>query len=67
VTALGIYELFTCTPEAQKIITADANLEKLREWRRSEGYGTLLQQGIHLAEEGKTSLKEVIRVADSNE
>jgi len=64
---IGIYELFTCTPEAQKIITADANLEKLREWRRSEGYGTLLQQGIHLAEEGKTSLEEVIRVADSNE
>lgn len=59
----GIYEIMTASKELRRLISNDASLEKLRECMQSQGGTTLLQEGIALAEDGHTSLEEVVRVA----
>jgi type IV pilus assembly protein PilB len=59
----GIYELMVCDLELREIICHDATLNRIREWQQSHGVRTLLQEGIRLAEDGQTSLDEVMRVA----
>ena len=59
----GIYEVLTVNREMREIISHDPDLERLRACHRQSGGGTLLEEGIRMAEEGKTSPEEVARVA----
>lgn len=60
---VGIYEVLTATKEMRGLISAQADLEKLRDCVRRDGGATLLDAGLRCAEEGRTSLDEVLRVA----
>ncbi len=60
---LGIYEVLPAIREIRDLIACQANLETLRDACARMGGTTLLQEGIRLAEAGKTSLEEVVRVA----
>lgn len=59
---IGIFEIFSCTAPARQIISSDPNLDTLRKWRRKHGYADLMKEGIRVAEQGNTSLEEIIRV-----
>ncbi len=59
----GIYEILPVTNDLRTIISHDGNVESIRRWHRANGGTSLLDEGIRLAEEGKTSLEEVARVA----
>jgi type IV pilus assembly protein PilB len=60
---VGIYEVLYCTPELRDLIVHDHGAARIRAWHREHGGRTLLEEGIRLAEKGKTSLDEVTRVA----
>ncbi|MBM4077225.1 MAG: type II/IV secretion system protein, partial [Planctomycetes bacterium] len=60
---LGIYEVLTATREVRQMIADQKGLEELRDYQKRSGGGNLLEAGIRRAEEGQTSLDEVIRVA----
>ena len=60
---LGIYEVLRCTPELRDIIVSTPDSQAIRNWHLSRGGSTLLAEGIRLAEKGRTSLDEVVRVA----
>ena len=60
---LGLYEILEATREVRKLIGDGADLETLRSHQMQAGKQTLLQEGIRLAESGRTSLEEVVRVA----
>jgi len=45
------------------MIADQKGLEELRDYQKRSGGGNLLEAGIRRAEEGQTSLDEVIRVA----
>jgi len=60
---LGIYELLTATRKLREAISAGADLETIQVLQHEQEETTLLAEGIHLAEAGKTSLEEIIRVA----
>ncbi|RLT10605.1 MAG: type II/IV secretion system protein [Planctomycetota bacterium] len=59
----GIYEILSVNSELRQIITNDSNVESIRQWHRANGGTSLLDEGLLKAEEGKTSLEEVARVA----
>lgn len=59
----GIYEILSVNSELRQIITNDRNVESIRQWHRANGGTSLLDEGLLKAEEGKTSLEEVARVA----
>lgn len=59
----GIYEVFTVDREVRELVTANASVDALREHHRKLGNGCLLDEGIRLAEAGRTSLDEVLEVA----
>jgi type IV pilus assembly protein PilB len=59
----GIYEVFTVDREVRELITTNASVDALREYHRTLGNGCLLDEGIRLAEAGRTSLDEVLEVA----
>jgi type IV pilus assembly protein PilB len=60
---LGIYEVLRCTPELRELIVKTSDAQSIRNWHLSQGGSTLLAEGIRLAEKGRTSLDEVVRVA----
>ena len=60
---VGIYEILEATREIRELIGFEGGLEALRERQRAAGGTTLLEEGIRLAEEGRTSLEEIARVA----
>lgn len=60
---IGIYEILEATRELRQTIGDGATLEALKSKIRESGGQLLLDEGIRLAEEGKTSLDEVMRVA----
>jgi type IV pilus assembly protein PilB len=60
---VGIYEFFKMTPEMRELISAQATLQTLQDRHRQAGGTTLLDEGLRRAEEGMTSLDEVIRIA----
>ena len=60
---LGIYEVLRCTPELRDIIVKSPEAQAIRNWHIGRGGSTLLDEGIRLAEKGRTSLDEVVRVA----
>jgi type IV pilus assembly protein PilB len=60
---VGIYELLKITPEMRDLICTSAPLEQIRECAKQIGCKTLAQEAISLAEQGTTSLEEILRVA----
>lgn len=62
----GIYEVLVASRAMREIISHQPDLERLRELHEKESGSTLLQEGIRAAEEGFTSLDEVMRIAFSD-
>lgn len=60
---VGIYEFFRVTPNMRDLISKGSSLQELQAGHLAQGGTTLLQAGVQRAEEGLTSLDEVIRVA----
>jgi len=60
---IGIYEVMQCTPELRDMISTSPRLEQIRECHKNQGGTFLLDEGIKRAEEGLTSIDEVINVA----
>ena len=50
----------------RELIGSDAPIERLRDHHRSLGGTMLMDEGIHLAETGRTSLDEVVEAAYSD-
>lgn len=59
----GIYEVFSVDREMRELISSDAPIERLRDRHRINGGSNLLDEGILLAEAGRTSLDEIIEAA----
>jgi type IV pilus assembly protein PilB len=59
----GIYEYLNMTPELRAMVSRSEDLDRIRALHREQGGTTLLEEGVKRAEEGVTSLEEVIRVA----
>ncbi len=59
----GIYEVLPATTDLRRLIAEEAGLENVRKWFRGQGYSTLLDCGIKLAEDERTSLEEVAQIA----
>jgi type IV pilus assembly protein PilB len=59
----GIYEVFALDRVAREMITRNCTADELRSLHRKQGRGLLLDEGIRLAEAGKTTIDEVIEVA----
>lgn len=60
---VGVYEVFAVEEDARKLISDGATTDVLRQWHRSHGGTTLLEEGLRQAERHNTSLDEVMRVA----
>lgn len=60
---IGIYEMMTGTPEIRDIIGHDPDANALRKAHRNAGGKNLLHYGMQLAEDGLTSIDEIMRVA----
>ena len=58
-----MYELLTASRNLRGAISAGADLETIQTLQHEQEETTLLAEGIRLAEAGKTSLEEIIRVA----
>jgi type II secretory ATPase GspE/PulE/Tfp pilus assembly ATPase PilB-like protein len=60
---LGIYELLTASRKLRAAISSGADLETIQALQHEQEETNLLAEGIQLAEAGKTSLEEIVRVA----
>lgn len=60
---IGIYEVLTADRELRRIIAEGGSVEAIRQCHLEQNGTLLMQEGIAMAERGKTSLEEVIRVA----
>ena len=61
----GIYELVTMSVEMQSGITQGADLTKLRELARKDGFRTMFEDGVEKSMLGLTTLEEVLRVTQN--
>ena len=59
---IGVFELFTITPNVEKIILGDTSSSKIMAAAREEGMITMKEDGILKALSGETSLEEIGRV-----
>ncbi len=59
----AIHEIQPITPEIRRLIASGTSAEALAEKTRQMGLKTLLQDGLERAEEGITTVDEVVRVA----
>ena len=61
---VGIYELLTVDAEIREIISEGGAVDQLLcQIAMNNGFSNLSQQAIRLAEEGVTSLEEILRIA----
>jgi type IV pilus assembly protein PilB len=60
---IGIYEIFTVDRTCREIIANNGTADELRKHHRSQGRSLLLDEGILMAESGRTTLDEVMEVA----
>ncbi|MBU0731820.1 GspE/PulE family protein [Patescibacteria group bacterium] len=61
---IGIYEVFTITPEIEAaILGGDVSEYKMRELTHAAGMLTMLQDGVIKASNGMTTIEEVFKVA----
>ena len=58
---IGVYELLRITPELKRVIVGWATQDELRRLAVGQGMRTLEQEAVALAEQGTTTLAEVIR------
>jgi type IV pilus assembly protein PilB len=63
---VGIYEVLSVSREIRSVIAQGGDLESIRDIHLRQGGSLLVEEGVRLAEEGKTSLDEVIRVASAD-
>jgi len=59
----GIYEVLPANADLRGQIARETSAETIRQWFQSQGYPTLLQGGLELAEREQSSLEEIARVA----
>ena len=59
----GIYEVLPATAELRQLISEEAKQEQVRDWFQKEGYSTLLECGLKLAEREVSSLEEIAQIA----
>ncbi|MCH8839338.1 MAG: type II/IV secretion system protein [Planctomycetes bacterium] len=59
----GIYEVLPVTADVRRMIADQAPLETVREWFTQQRFPSLLECGLHLAEQEVSSLEEVARIA----
>lgn len=60
---IGIYEMLVVNRELRDMITRNPPVDVIRDWARKQGDPTLLESGLRMAENGITSLDEIMRVA----
>jgi general secretion pathway protein E len=60
---MGIYEMMVMSPELRKVVTAETNLEALRELAYKEGMKPLRIGGAMKIAAGLTTIDEVMKVA----
>lgn len=59
---IGVYEMLPITPEIQQQLLCGANLHQLEKLAREQGNLSLVHTGLHLVNQGLTSLEEFHRV-----
>lgn len=59
----GIYEVLPVTADVRRMIAEQAPLETVRDWFKQQGYPSLLEGGLRLAEDEVSSLEEISRIA----
>lgn len=59
----AIYEILPVDEDIRRLITKDADLDKLRQVQKEKKYETLFQNGIKKVERGLSTLEEVLSVA----
>jgi len=59
---LGIHEVMKMTPTIKELILKGASDDEIEEVAKKEGMMTMLEDGIFLAVQGRTSTEEVLRV-----
>ncbi len=64
---VGIYEVMEVTPPVRRIIHTGAPTHEIRRVLGSEGYVPMREEGVRLAQDGHTSLEEVLRVTKSDD
>ncbi len=57
----GIYELMTVTDDIRDMVAADANVDDIRNFARTQGMTTLREAGLKLIFDGETTIDEVVR------
>jgi excisionase family DNA binding protein len=62
---MGIYELLVCNPKLVGQLIKCSSQDEMLQLAIESGMQTLLMDGIRKAEEGETSIAEVLRVTDS--
>lgn len=60
---IGLYAVLKGSRELRDLINKDARGDAIRDWNLANGGTTLLEEGLRRAEEGVTSLDEVLPVA----
>ena len=60
---LGMYEVLWTGRDMRQAIVEHHDVEPLRQCHLAQGGTRLIDEGVRMAEEGKTSIEEVIRVA----
>lgn len=63
---IGIYEVMLASRRIREVIAESSDIDVLRRCHLEEGGTSLMQAGIQMAEDGRTSLEEVARVAMAN-
>ena len=63
---VGIYEFMPLSLETKQLISANANLNELRQQAKKEGIEPLRIAGARKVLEGVTTLEEVLRVVPLN-
>ena len=59
----GIYEVLPVDAALRRMIANRSSLESIRDWYKAQELPTLLEGGLRLAEQEKSSLEEVARIA----
>jgi general secretion pathway protein E len=60
---MGLYEILLLSPEIRRLVTAEADLAKIREVAYKEGMKPLRISGAMKVAMGITTLEEVLKVA----
>jgi len=58
---VGLYELMFITDDIRDMVTADASVDDIRNFARSQGMTTLREAGLKLIFDGQTTIDEVVR------